>query len=211
MALCLPAVIASGRVLNLASGSDQVNVLGDAALTFLAWLSIPLVFVAARTRRWGSAAAVAGIVVASSLALALTLWIARPQAPDGAGYSYGYEEAVTLVSGDVTRWLDEAVPGGWSRGDQYSETSLCVDRFGRDRGAVYGGPWYEMNGTLTRAEFEEFERAVSGPGREIQAQEFDRPEALLGQHHEQIVIRLNTFEDQGRSTIEIVSPCLRES
>lgn len=207
--LCVPAVVASGWIVGLASGPDQVNVLGDAALVLLAWLSVPLSFLLLRRIDRGPWTAALGIVVATCLSLAFTVWISRPQAPDGSAHPHSYEETVSQVSGDVESWLEKTEPGRWHRLDRSRESSPCVDRYGRDRGAVYGGPWYGVDGVFSPDRFDEFERATSGPGREIQAEAFGRPEDLRGQRHDRVVIRLTVFEDQGRSTIEIVTPCLR--
>ncbi|MFV0316120.1 MAG: hypothetical protein ACK5O2_04050 [Microthrixaceae bacterium] len=209
IALCVPAVIAAGMVLGIADSAEQANVLGDAALTFVVWLAAPLMFTILRSKHRPLSAVVLGTAVVAALATVFTLWLTRPQAPDGSDHPYTYDEAVSEVANDVTGWLTQVANGEWSEVETSSTGTPCEDRFGRDRGAVYGGPRYEVNAVFTSDQVAELERAVARPDREVQAVDFGRPEALLGQHHDQIVIRLNTFEDQGASTIEVVTPCLR--
>ena len=151
--------------------------------------------------------AVGGIVATASLSLVFTMWIVRPQAPDGTKFAFTYDEAVSAATRDVTGWLDQAVPGAWTEKDR-AETH-CTDRFGRWRGAVYGGPFFQVGSLFTAAQFEQFEHVVGGPDREVQAERFGRPESFRGQRHDRIVIRLRTFQDANQSTIEIVTPCLR--
>ena len=209
--LVVPAPIAALQVWDVADGSAQMNVLGEGALAFVLWLSLPAAFLTAWSVRPRGAApwlAVAGAVATS---LAGTLWIVRPTAPDGADYDVTYEVAMADLVADVTAALDDAVPGRWEGPDpEHLEPNRCVDKFDRDRGAAYGWVAIDIDGRVTETEFERFELAVRDPGREVQAPEFGRPEELLGQDHETFVVRIDEFfGDPNQWRVEIVTPCLK--
>jgi hypothetical protein len=203
--LGLPATIAAGRVLEQASGSYEVDVLDDAALAFVAWFGFGLVAMVAWSVTKSRQVTATLVVVGAIAATALTSWLIRPQAPDGSAHAHSYWEEVGGVSADLTDWLDRT--GRWRM--TTDSHSPCVDQFGRERGAIYGGPSFEVAAVIGSEQFERLVGSVAGPGREIQADRFGIPAVYRGDQSERTIIRLEVHASEGRSTIEVVTPCLR--
>lgn len=209
-ALGLPALVASAVVVATAVDADhQVDALGPAALALLIGLGVPAVFVVARARRWPPVVTAVGVVVTVGLVAGTTAWLVRPQAPDGSAHPFTYDEAVRAVSTDATAWLESVAPGRWEQLHDARPTP-CDDRFGRERGAGYGGPSYRVDAVLTPAQVDDLEHTVAdAPERELQAEAYGRPTSFRGQDQQRIVIRLNTLAGEDTSTVEVVTPCLR--
>ncbi|WCO67237.1 hypothetical protein PO878_00685 [Iamia majanohamensis] len=207
VALGVAAVVAGVSVVAVASGSHQLDVLGDGLFTVLVWLSLPAAVLALRRAQRARLTAV--LVVALVVSIGVRLWIVRPQAPDGAGGAT-YEEVVGEVEADLRHGLDEVAPGGWRVLDGGPGPSRCVDRFGRDRGAVYGGPAIVVADGLGVDSQRRLAATLAAPGRQVQGPAVGTPVELRGQDEEEVVVRLEPDAGGGGSTtITVVTPCLR--
>jgi hypothetical protein len=210
LALCVPGAFAAAQVLNVATGSNQIGVLYEGCATFLIWLSVPVVFLC-RTplHRWRRSAPFTLSVLAVVVSTAFTFWVIRPQAPDGSAFDATYEHAVADLEEEVTVALDKTIPDRWHKPDQDEGPWLCQDKFGRDRGAGSGGPYFKITGELTAREFSALEDALSGPERDIQAPQFGLEEREISQQDNRYVLRLRTNRNGAESTLSIDTPCLR--
>jgi hypothetical protein len=208
--LILPGLAASAFVWGQARGEYVLDIADDACVVLLLWMSLPVINVVLWRRvrfRWN-----AGIcVVAAAVSLGVTLWVVRPQAPDGSSYDTTYEEAVRELEADLRQGLDEAVPGQWAKEPGISPDP-CVDQFGRSRGAVHGVDYYELEVVLTRPQFEALLAVVGRSDRDVEAPRFGRPVHLDGADTKRMGIRLDdAFGDGQRSRIELFTPCLRST
>lgn len=113
----------------------QFDVLKPALHAFAVWWLPILVLIGFRllstSNRWILlAVSMAGLVCAG-----YTIWLVRPQAPDGAGRE-SLQSAEHQLTADIDTAFRNADIGGWTVHPEQWGPHPCSDVFGRDRGAA---------------------------------------------------------------------------
>jgi len=126
--------------------AHRVDAIPSAALACAAWFVLPVVlFFQKSKRRWAKLIPI-GL---AALALTLTIWLIRPQAPTGRADQPTAAAATTQLVANYGAVLDE-LGVQWTAGAPTFE--VCTDKFGRDREASVGSVALAPNRALTTAE-----------------------------------------------------------
>lgn len=164
-ALASVPVVGCNAVWSVAEpGPQQFDVVPSAVSAFLVWLPVPVVafmlWALGVPRRW----AMRVVAVLALAAMGGSLWLVRPQAPDGAGRE-------SLGAGIV--WLEESVDRAFADADvtvgtkrPWAPPTPCTDRFGRERGAATSGFSVERGTKFSLDELERLAQAFRNEGWE---------------------------------------------
>jgi hypothetical protein len=191
-----------------AVGSDgQIDALGPAASVFLVWLALPAALLLGWLRRLWITIAAPLVVVAA--AMAFTMWSVRPQAPNGADWPETYSQGATAIEARVRAALADAAPDRRIDEPTRLDPERCVDGFGRDRSAVYNAIDLRLDGQLTQAQFDRVASLLSQPRLDVEGDRYGRRAVRDGQQTKRYVVRVEDGFAYSRSTVEIVTPCLR--
>ena len=197
--------LAGGFVVSRASGAYQVDALGPASRSVLAFAptTVLLIAVSLSGRRMLMLTGVGTAV----LATAFTIWLVRPQAPTGDEFPSSFPSAQVSIVDDVVAAL-RAVhhpPTTTDASSLYPPGDPCVDSFGRSRGAVDSATQLDVTGHLTRQEFDTLADLIAAPDRSVQA-----PTLGYRATRRPYTITLLTHPDSNSpDQFLITTPCLR--
>jgi hypothetical protein len=216
------ALAAALWVLDHASGEHQVDALVPAGFVFLVWLLVPAGFVVgclAAARPGSSKAPLVLPVLALTVAVAVTAWVVRPQAPDGHRYAENVTQGTERLRSDMARILDRVLPGQWSGGgiDDAADGEACLDVFGRSRGAGSGGLTFALPAEPSRNSVDQIAAAMrregwtatvaseslaGGPGLDLEAK----------RNGYRVSASVPLFHDSrnGPVWVDATTPCLRQ-
>lgn len=190
-------------------GTYEVDALGAAMSVWGVWFlaAVPASVALRLVDRPGLGRQVASgtTLVLSVAAIAFTVHATRNDAPDGTEFSFSYSEAVAATTVDVEDGLEAVVGSGWSVGAAPWER-MCVDRFGRDRGAARTSMSWQSDRPMSAQEVGDVARAVEGEGRRILVH--DGADWVEFSDRGEIVVEISPGRSDVPGRIGVQLPCL---